>query len=118
MYSARAYVLMLMLLQSSLACACLMLMLVLMLMSLVKTSLNCLISIFSAGGYFYLEPRTLQVLFCPCVLNDRHKLLDQNQNFEKVALDFFLAEALSILPEFGSEQTMKFETTYEHNVAA
>ena len=35
---------------------------------------NYLISIFSAGGYFYLEPRTLQVLFCPCVLNDRDKL--------------------------------------------
>ena len=44
--------------------------------------------------------------------------LDQNQNFEKVALEFYLAEALSNLPEFGSEQTMKFEATYEHNVAA
>ena len=33
---------------------------------------NCLISIFSAGGY--LEPRTLQVLFCLYVLNDRNKL--------------------------------------------
>ena len=31
---------------------------------------NYLISIFSAGGYFYLEPRTLQVLFCQFVLND------------------------------------------------
>ena len=47
--------------------------------------------------------------------------LYQNRNFEKVALEFHLAEALSIdsnLPEFGSEQTMKFEATYEHNVAA
>ena len=44
--------------------------------------------------------------------------LDQNQNFGKVALEFYLAEALSNLPEFGSEQTMKFEATYEHNVAA
>ena len=38
--------------------------------------------------------------------------LDQNQNFKKVALEFYLAEALSTLSEFGSEQT------YEHNVAA
>ena len=35
---------------------------------------NDLISILSAGGYFCLEPRTLQVLFCPCVLTDRDKL--------------------------------------------
>ena len=34
----------------------------------------CLISILSADGYFYLEPRTLQVLFCPCVLTVRDKL--------------------------------------------
>ena len=46
--------------------------------------------------------------------------LHQNQNFGQVALEFYLAEALSNLPEFGSEQTMKFESTYEHfnNVAA
>ena len=44
--------------------------------------------------------------------------LDQNRNFGQVALEFYLAEALSNLPEFGSEQTMKFEATYEHNVAA
>ena len=44
--------------------------------------------------------------------------LDQNQNFGKVVLEFYLAEALLNLPEFGSEQTMKFEATYEHNVAA
>ena len=74
---------------------------------------NYLISIFSASGYLYLELRTLKVLFCPCVLTDRDKLsgyflkrkrltgLDQNQNFGKVALDFYLAEALY--------QTMKFE---------
>ena len=31
--------------------------------------------------------------------------LDQNQNFKKVALEFYLAEALSTLSEFGSEQT-------------
>ena len=42
--------------------------------------------------------------------------LDQNQNFGQVALEFYLVEALSNLPEFGSEQTMKFEATYEHNV--
>ena len=40
--------------------------------------------------------------------------LDLNQNFGKVALEFCLAEAVSNLPEFGSEQTMKSE----HNVAA
>ena len=44
--------------------------------------------------------------------------LQQNQNFEQVALKFYLAEALSNLPEFGSKQTMKFEKTYEQNVAA
>ena len=37
--------------------------------------------------------------------------LHQNQNFGQVALEFYLAEALSNLPEFGSEQTMKYETT-------
>ena len=37
-------------------------------------TVNCLISIFSTGGYFYLEPRTLQVLFCQCVLNVPDKL--------------------------------------------
>ena len=35
---------------------------------------NYLKSIFSTGGYFCLEPRTLQVLFCQCVLNERDKL--------------------------------------------
>ena len=35
---------------------------------------NYLKSIFSERGYFYLKPRTLQVLFCPCVLSDREKL--------------------------------------------
>ena len=44
--------------------------------------------------------------------------LDQNQNFGKFSLEFYLAEALLNLPEFGSEQTMKFEATYTHNVAA
>ena len=66
---------------------------------------------FSEGGYFFLERRTLQVLFCTCV---RYQKL----NFRQVFLEFYLAEALSNLPEFGSEQTMKFEATYEHNVAA
>ena len=37
-------------------------------------TVNWLISIFSTGGYYYLEPRTLQVLFCQCVLNDPDKL--------------------------------------------
>ena len=37
--------------------------------------------------------------------------LHQNQNFGQVALEFYLAEALSNLPEFGSEQTMKIEAT-------
>ena len=88
-------------------------------------TVNWLISIFSTGGYYYLEPRTLQVLFCQCVLNDPDKEkrltgLHQKQNFGQVALEFYLAEALLNLPEFGSEQTMKFESTYEHfnNVAA
>ena len=31
-------------------------------------------SIISRRGYFYLKPRTLQVLFCQCVLNDPEKL--------------------------------------------
>ena len=44
--------------------------------------------------------------------------LDQNQNFEQVALEFYLAEAPSKLPAYGSELTMKSEATYEHNVAA
>ena len=44
--------------------------------------------------------------------------LHQNQNFGQVALEFYLAEALSNLPEFASLQTMKFESTYKHNVAA
>ena len=90
---------------------------------------NDLISIFSTGDHFYLVPRTLYVLFCQCVLNDRDKLgyflktkvltgLHQNQNFGQVVLEFYLAEALLNLPEFDSEQTMKFESTYEHNVAA
>ena len=91
---------------------------------------NCLKSIFSAGGYFYLEPRTLQVLCCLCVVTVRDKLSEYflkrqapnrtqpKPEFRKVALEFYLAEALSNLPEFGSEQTMKFEATYEHNVAA
>ena len=35
--------------------------------------------------------------------------LDQNQNVGQVALEFYLAEALSNLPEFGAEQTMKLE---------
>ena len=81
---------------------------------------NYLISIFSAGGYFYLEPRTLQVLFCQCVLNDpdldifsKEKCLTglyQNQNFGQVALEFYLAEALSNLPgELWFIQTIKFE---------
>ena len=43
---------------------------------------------------------------------------DQNPNFGQVALEFYLAEALSNLPEFSLEQTMKFEATYEHNIAA
>ena len=37
-------------------------------------TVNWLTSIFSTGGYFYLDPRTLQVLFCQCVLNDPDKL--------------------------------------------
>ena len=41
---------------------------------------NDLISSFSAGGYFYLEPRTLQVLFCPCVLNDRYFVAKKQRN--------------------------------------
>ena len=44
--------------------------------------------------------------------------LHQNQNFGQVALEFYFTEPLSNLPEFGSEQTVKFESTYEHNVAA
>ena len=67
-------------------------------------------------------------MFCPSVLNERYLLsisskekrltgLRQNQNFGQVGLEFYLAEALSNLPEsFGSEQTMKFESTYKHNV--
>ena len=43
--------------------------------------------------------------------------LRQNQTFGQVAPEFYLAEALSSLPEFGSEQTMQIEATYEHNVA-
>ena len=48
--------------------------------------------------------------------------LHQNQNFGHVALEFDLAEELSNLPEFGSEQTSEnrlwVEATYENNVAA
>ena len=38
--------------------------------------------------------------------------LHQNKNFGQVAIEFYLAEALWNLPEFGSEQTMKFESTF------
>ena len=43
--------------------------------------------------------------------------LHQNQNFGQVALEFYLAEALSNLPEFGSYR-LEVELTFEHNVAA
>ena len=44
--------------------------------------------------------------------------LDKKQNFGQVALEVYLAEALSNLPEFVSEQIMKFDVTYEHTVTA
>ena len=67
-------------------------------------------------------------MFCQCVLNDRDKLgyflkekrltgLHRDQNFRQAALESYLAEALSNMPEFGSERTMKFESTYEHNTS-
>ena len=85
---------------------------------------------FSSGGYFYLEPRTLQVLFCLCVLTVRDKLSG-----------YFLKRKASNRtrpkPEFRESyswvlfgrgtfhlawiwfiQIMKIEATYEHNVAA
>ena len=40
--------------------------------------------------------------------------IHQNKNFGQVAIEFYLAEALWNLPEFGSEQTMKFESTYRN----
>ena len=70
--------------------------------NLVSTD-NDLKFIFSAGGYFCLLARTLQVLFCQCVLNvatnlgisskeERLTGLHQTQKFGQVALDFYLAE--------------------------
>ena len=90
---------------------------------------NYLISIFSAGGYFYLEPRTLQVLFCPCVLNDRDKLgyfLKRKAPNRTPPKPEFRASCSWVLFGRGTFELAwiwfrtdyEVEPTFEHNVAA
>ena len=91
---------------------------------------NYLISIFSAGGYLYLEPRTLQVLCYSCAVTVRDKLSEyflkrQAPNRTRPKPEFrescswvLFGRGTFELAWIWFIQTMKFEATYEHNVAA
>ena len=85
-------------------------------------SQSCFIYFLAQPAIFVSSPGPFRFCFASAFWNDRNKLeyflkekrltgLYQNQNFGQVALELYFAEALSNLPQFGSEQTMKMNTT-------